>query len=372
MDNEGSLSRSEPSFVNALRENLASAIVFVSAHDEALAMSPEAGQLLGFGGGGAGYKAVQLPAPLLALARQGLAGCSVSARQIQLQLAGRELSVDLSVVPLLAGPEQEGALLVLNDAAAERRFEAHLHQVNRLANTGTLAAGMAHEIKNALVAGKTFVDLLLEKNHDAELAQLVRCEIGRIDAIVSSMLKLAGSAEDTAGFTRVRLHEVLNYTARLLQRELNTRGILLELSLEAESDFLNGNEHGLQQAVLNLLLNGLEALEPGGKLVVTTRLLPAEGNGDPAGPWIHVCIADNGPGIPAKNLPHVFEPFFTTKPTGTGLGLAITRRIIDAHGGRITVESQPGQGCCFELRLPAMAADPVPSCQAPQIEGRLL
>lgn len=345
----------EPSFANLLRENLASAIVYVSARDESLALSPEAAKMLGFGPGHAGLTALRLPLPLLALARQGLAGRPVSARQIQLDLDGGRLCVDLSVVPLRNGEACQGALLVLSDATSESRFEAHLDQVNRLANAGILAASMAHEVKNALVAGKTFVDLLLEKNHDAELAGLVRREMGRIESIVSSMLRLTASGEGQAPFAPLHVHAVLDYTLRLLQRELDSKGIAVEQSLEAEPDVVSGSEYGLQQAVLNLLLNGLEALGSGGKLSVSTRRLPSGGAGQRALPHVQVRIADSGPGIPAEALPHVFEPFFTTKPTGTGLGLAITRRIIDAHGGVLRVQSQPGQGCSFELLLPAMA-----------------
>src|SRR5512140_536635 len=120
-------------FANALRANLASAIVFVSADDETLSFSPEAGRMLGLAEEDTRLTAVRLPGALLGLARQGLAGCAVAARQMDLKPGGRELSVDVSVVPLLAQGRRVGALLVLNDVAAAKSFEADLHQMNRLA-----------------------------------------------------------------------------------------------------------------------------------------------------------------------------------------------------------------------------------------------
>lgn len=343
------------SFANALRANLASAIVFVSAEDETLSFSPEAGRMLGLVDDGARLTAVCLPGALLGLARQGLAGCAVAARQMELKPGGRELSVDVSVVPLLAQGRREGALLVLNDVAAAKSFEADLHQINRLANLGSLAAGMAHEIKNALVAGKTLVDLLLEKNHEPEMADVVRREIGRIDGIVGRMLKLAAPGCAPGTLNPVQLHEAVEYTLRLVGPELHTRKIELERSFEASSDLISGERERLQQAIINLLLNSVEALPCGGNISVRTdngEELSHKGGHQPE--WVRLSIADTGTGISAEHLPHVFEPFFTTKASGTGLGLAITQQIICEHGGSIIAQSEPGRGTRFELMFPLL------------------
>src|SRR5512133_935143 len=342
--------RTGDSFANALRENLASAVVFVSAADESLLLSPEASRLLGLDGRRAPVTDIDLPAPLLALVRQGLAGCPVTARQIKFPAGGRELEVDLSVVPLMSGREIESVLLVLNDVAAAHEFEAHLDHINQLANAGTLGAGMAHEIKNALVAGKTFVDLLLEQHRDNELAETVRYEMERIDGIVGRMLKLAAPGDGSAAFTRVNVHELLDHVLRLVQPELGKKGIELERSLAAEPDSLMGDGHRLQQALLNLLLNSIEALPAGGKISIGTCVRTSNRDGEP--PRLCLTVQDNGTGIPLEHLARVFEPFFTTKPGGTGLGLAITRRIIGEHGGHIEVHSPPGSGARFEILLP--------------------
>lgn len=343
-----------PGFANTLRESLSGALVFVSARDETLVFSHGAESLLGFSATDGVVNARQLPSTLLALARQGLAGTAVRNRHLRFQAAGHPQSANVSVLPLTAGQEVRGALLVLNDAVRDRELERHLHQLNSLANAGTLAASMAHEIKNALVAGKTLVDLLLEKDSGNELADLVRRELGRIDAIVVRMLRLAGPRDSGAALAPVHLHEVLDYAFRLVAPELDRRSIVLEQSLQASPDLVSGEAGQLQQAVLNLLLNSVEALGSGGQIAVGTSLHAGDGMKG-GGPQICLKLSDTGPGIAPEHLGHVFEPFFTTKANGTGLGMAITRRIISEHGGVIGVKSQPGQGTSFEILFPIAA-----------------
>ena len=164
-----------------------------------------------------------------------------------------------------------GAVVVLSDLTPARHLERHIEQLDRLATLGTLAAGMAHEIKNALVAGKTFVDLLLEQHQDTELVEVVRREMGRIDALVSRMLKFAGPGRPT--FTQVRLHEILDHSLRLVQPQLDGKLVSLSRSFLASPDALHGDDHQLQQAFVNLFLNALEAMGPNGTLSVTTETL---------------------------------------------------------------------------------------------------
>jgi two-component system nitrogen regulation sensor histidine kinase GlnL len=249
-------------------------------------------------------------------------------------------------------------VLVLNDLTPVQQIEQHIQQLDRLASVGTLAAGIAHEIKNALVAGKTFVDLLLEKHQDAELVEVVRREMGRIDALVSRMRNFAGSPRPA--FREVRLHEILDQSLRFVQPQLEGKLISVIRSFLASPDVLHGDDYQLQQAFVNLLLNALEAMGPNGTLSVATNLLPASTvpDGPPeaaTGTQLRLTIQDNGIGIPPEHMARLFEPFFTTKPNGTGLGLLITQRIIQEHRGSITVESQPDKGTCFQITLPALA-----------------
>lgn len=230
------------------------------------------------------------------------------------------------------------------------QIEERLAQLDRLATLGTLAAAMAHEIRNALVPGKTLVGLLLEKQPEDELAGMVRREIGRIDAIVTRMLKFSGSAQ--LNLSELRLHEVLEHSLRLIQAQLEGKYISLHRSFQAAVDRVRGDEYQLQQAFVNLLMNALEATGYNGTIAVATETLAAS-DGAPA--RLQVTIRDNGSGIAPEVMSRLFEPFFTTKPQGTGLGLPITRRIIREHHGDLSVESQPGQGATYHIFLPVLS-----------------
>jgi signal transduction histidine kinase len=301
-----------------------------------------------------------LPAALRTLVRQAsLSGRTPADRQVQLRAGGRVTALlRANALPLQPGRSKGGVVLVLNDLTPVQRIEQHIQQLDRLASVGTVAAGIAHEIKNALVAGKTFVDLLLEKHEDAELVEVVRREMGRIDAMVSRMRRFAGS--DRPVFREVGLHEILDHSLRLIQPQLENRLISVNRSFQASPDRLHGDDYQLQQAFVNLFLNALEAMGPNGTLSVATNLLPSGATpADPgqkaAGTRLGLLIQDNGIGIRPEHMARLFEPFFTTKPNGTGLGLLITRRIIQEHRGTITVESQPDKGTSFQITLPASA-----------------
>jgi signal transduction histidine kinase len=247
-------------------------------------------------------------------------------------------------------------ILLLRSLALRPHFEERLQQLGRLAAIGTLSASMAHEIKNALVASKTFFDLLLEKHADSELVEVVRREIARIDSLVTETLKFAKPSAQR--FTSLRLHEVLAHSLRLVQTHLENKAIVLQRSFRAEPDLVRGDDHQLQQAFLNLFLNASEAMSPRGMLSVTTEVVPRNSPGE--GPRvgrpaeIRVIITDDGPGIAPETLARLFEPFFTTKPNGTGLGLPIVWRIIQEHRGTISVDSQPGRGTTFQVVLPGL------------------
>src|SRR5437016_5355515 len=269
------------------------------------------------------------------------------------------LNLQLSVVGAMGAKKCSPVTLLLQDLTLHAREEQALRQLDRLATLGTLSAGIAHEIRNALVVGKTFFDLLLQKHQDAELVNLVRRELARIDSIVSQMLRFTGAANPN--FSDLRLHDVLNHSLRLVERQLSDKSIQLHREYGASTDLLRGDDYQLEQAFVNLLFNALEAMGPGGRLTVTTQMIPATSRGrtglySDERPRLSVIIKDNGIGIPRANIGRLFGPFFTTKTGGTGLGLSITQRIIQEHGGVISVKSKPNQGAAFQIVLPTLDA----------------
>jgi signal transduction histidine kinase len=226
-------------------------------------------------------------------------------------------------------------------------LQASLQRLDQLANLGLVAANVAHEIKNGLVAINTFVELLLEKSADKEMAGVVQRELKRIDNLVTQMLRL--SAPRTAEVKTVRLHDLLDHSLRLLEHQMKTRLLTLKRNYRAPSDAVRGDESQLQQALINLLLNATEAMGSNGELTVATEIIT-----DPDGRRrLKIFIRDTGPGIAPENLSRLFEPFFTTKKNGTGLGLAICRRVVQEHQGSIEVESQDGNGSTFIITLRA-------------------
>jgi signal transduction histidine kinase len=261
----------------------------------------------------------------------------------------------VSVTVMAAARENNQRIVVLlKDFSYSNKLENNLQRLDRLASAGTLSAGMAHEIRNALVAVKTFIDLLVEKNKDDELADVVRHEMRRVDSIVSQMLKFTAPAQPA--FAAVSLHKILDRCLRLAQHRIEGRLIAFERRFEAESDSFRGDDHQLEQAFVNLLLNSVESINAHGSLTVSTETaVDYEGrlHEGRSQRLVRIRISDTGSGIAPENMPHLFEPFFTTKRNGTGLGLAVTRRIIEEHHGAIQVESDVGKGTTFTILLPS-------------------
>jgi two-component system sensor histidine kinase HydH len=224
-----------------------------------------------------------------------------------------------------------------------------IRRLDRLANLGMLSASMAHEIKNGLVAIKTFIDLLLEKNPNDELGEIVRQELDRVNTIVTQILRIAAPAP--ANFKTVGTHELLEHSLRLLQPQANEKLINLKKNYRAEPDTVQGDDAQLQQVIMNLLLNALDAMGPNGTLTIGTEI----GIADDGAQVLKIHIQDTGTGIAPENAARLFEPFFTTKKHGTGLGLAICQRIIQEHRGFIYAQSENGLGSTFSIHLPVNA-----------------
>jgi signal transduction histidine kinase len=225
--------------------------------------------------------------------------------------------------------------------------DANLQRLDRLANLGTLSAGIAHEIKNGMVPIRTFMQLMLEKSDDRELAASVERELKRIDSMVSQMLRFVAVKPVT--FAPVRIQDLLEIILRLLQHQIDEKIISVTRDYQADPGVVNGDEAQLQQVLMNLLLNAVEAMTVNGALTVSTSNARDEGGGA----RVEIQVKDTGVGIRKENLEHIFEPFFTTKKNGTGLGLAISQRMVWEHQGRIEARSEFGKGATFIISLPA-------------------
>jgi signal transduction histidine kinase len=248
--------------------------------------------------------------------------------------------------------EAAGALIggrqLADEADASR---ALLARADRLAVLGTLAAGIAHEVRNPLVSVRTFIELLPERLHDrefrTEFRQLTLSEIERICGLLNDLLAFARPG--AGPFEPSDANAIVRQTVRLLAPEARKRSISLHAACSDDLPIVLVNEGHLKQVLMNLVLNGIEACAEPGAVRVTT--MPGRG-----GSWSVVEVADTGAGIPPELAPHVFDPFVTTKDTGSGLGLYIAHRIVTGHGGTIRMRSGPEGGTVFSIELPAVAA----------------
>jgi signal transduction histidine kinase len=327
-------------FTDALRECLHPAVIMVSGERTVTAFNVYAEKLTRLTFSKVVNQPIdKLPEPLRQLINKAFASVNAEERE---EISWNGTSVIATAFASGKAPARSVAL-VLNDVGPVRALERNMRQLDRLASVGALSASMAHEIKNAMVAVRTFADVLVSENKSADLADIVRREMKRIDGIVGQMLRLAGPAKPN--FAPVHLHGLLEHAMALVEHTTGAKDLRLRQEFHARPDVVPGDEYQLHQAFLNLFFNAVEAMRPGGELRVKTELLENTRS-------VLVSVADTGSGIAAENLPRLFDAFFTTKQQGTGLGLPITKRIIEEHKGDITVESEPDKGTTFNVTLP--------------------
>ena len=344
----------------ALRPPPVTGILVIDDNGRIAALSTEAESLLGLptiAAVGRGIDA--LPGPLRDLIRHTDSTNEPAAdRPLLISTpTGGTHPVRVTLAPTYgAGGRRTGLTVILNDAAIPAELDLHLRRMDRLASIGTLSASMAHEVKNAMVAVKTFIDLLIRKNQDEALTEIVHREMQRINSIVSQMLRFAGPGRPT--LANIRLHGVIEQSLCLVEHHLEGRKVRLIRCFDASSDLVRADAYQLEQAFINLFFNALDAVGADGELMISTELIEGENTEGQPAPFLRVTVRDNGIGIAPENLPRLFEPFFTTKPHGTGLGLPITRRIIEEHHGKITVASELHHGTTFTLLLPSASRQP--------------
>ena len=343
---EGDHSATLPELLN---QSLDAGLILLTSDLKISTVSDTARRILNLGDGVVAF--TDLPKSLQTLFREGHGGAeSCAAVQVfSPDSKARTVKVTMTPVPGKTG-RPDGIAAVLQDTESVLQLERNLRQLDRLASIGTLSASMAHEVKNALVAIQTFVDLLIAQNQNSQLADLVGRELKRINSIVSQMLRFGGPARPKLAI--IHVHEALEQSITLVQHHLEGRRIQLGLDLHAAPDTVRGGAYQLEQAFLNLIFNALDAMGASGTLQVTTRVVGLERAMAPGPQAIEISIKDTGTGISPENLKRLFAPFFTTKPNGTGLGLPITRRIIEEHHGTISVSSELHQGTQFTIRLP--------------------
>jgi two-component system sensor histidine kinase HydH len=258
------------------------------------------------------------------------------------------IPLSLSVAPLKDETGQEmGSVLLIKDMREIRDLQEKVHRSERLASLGRLAAGVAHEIRNPLSSIKGFAQYFVKRfsGHDEEqgYASVMVKEVDRLNRVITDLLDFAGPKEPRR--EPQSLETIAEQAVKLLTPDLEARKVEVVREYEPDLPAVSVDRDRISQVFINLLLNALESMEAGGEIRIGLRRC-----GPP--PAVEASIADTGAGIPEGDLEKVFEPFFSGKKKGTGLGLAIVHQIIESHRGDIRVESRPGEGTVFRIRLP--------------------
>ncbi|MFA0773849.1 MAG: hypothetical protein KEFWMYNX_001881 [Candidatus Fervidibacter sp.] len=265
--------------------------------------------------------------------------------------SGRK-TVRCTLAPLRR-PDADEAVLILDDITAEERWQQQLVQSEKLAALGQLSAGIAHELRNPLSAVSTAAYCLAQTlqqdggfSDDARrYLAVIQRNVERAQRIITSVLAFARPSQADAILTD--LNALVEEALDIVAKDAERRGIVVRTELQPLPP-VRCRPDAVKQAVLNILLNAVQAMPDGGTLTVRSEH-------DAAAEQVRLVIADTGHGIPPEHLQRIFDPFFTTKPPGegTGLGLSIARTAIEADGGRILAESEVGKGSTFTIVLPA-------------------
>jgi PAS domain S-box-containing protein len=271
---------------------------------------------------------------------------SLSLRLRRSDGAVRDVLAQLVPLSPAAWP-QIGLLVILRDESTRLALQHHLAQIDRLATTGRLAAGVAHEINNPLQSILVYLSLVesrLPQDFPEREGWRRICQgVERIRQIVSDLLDLHRGGERDRG--PVDLHEIVKEALDLTHTVVVKRGIRVQRELTAESSQVCAGGKPVYQVTLNLLLNAIDAMPHGGTLGIRTR--------HAAGGQLELDVSDTGAGIPEAQLPHIFDPFLSAGTrTGTGLGLFVTFNLVREVGGKIRVDSVPGRGSVFQVAWP--------------------
>ena len=234
-----------------------------------------------------------------------------------------------------------------------KALEAEVLHRERLSALGNLAATVAHEIRNPLSAismGLQRLKVEFQPSDDQDqyshLTELMLGEVHRLNSIVEQFLSLARPLEIKP--ETLFIQDVLNEVATLVQGEAQQSNVRIRVIVPLTLPPIKADREYLRQTLLNLILNGLQAMPESGTLTLEAKTSKSN---------FLIAVTDTGTGITAENQRRIFEPYFTTKAKGTGLGLAISRRIIEAHGGTITAANESGAGCRFQITLPLNGAE---------------
>jgi len=329
-------------------QNLAAGVVAVNPEGIITTFNQKAGEILGFSSERPVGKKIGIVGSQLAdLVWRALKNHQlVHSERIVYPLNKKPLGVSTSLIQDEEG-QPAGAVLIFTDLTTLEELERKVSYLEKLKFWYQLASSMAHQIKNPLVAIKTFIQLFPEKYQDREFHdnfyKIALEEVERLNRIVSDLFEFAEPAEINP--TLVPLNELIEST---LHNFLEKTGRKVEVTKELKANLtVSVDRQKMEKAFTCILINAGEAMKHNPKLHIQTEMVEEAGS-----PYVRIDFQDNGGGIPPEKLSEIFSPFYTTKTKGMGLGLPIAQRIIEDHKGKIRVESTPRKGTVCRVFLP--------------------
>ncbi|PLX79661.1 MAG: PAS domain-containing sensor histidine kinase [Desulfuromonas sp.] len=346
-------------------ENLDRAVIVVDREQRITVFNPAAQEYTGYSERQAkGKLAADLfpgQTELLNLMHQAAAHGRIIADNERLQLQRNfadPLPISASVSPLLdRDGHPDGAILILRDMGRVHELEEAVRNADRLSMLGTLAAGLAHEIKNPLGGIKGAAQLLkmelTEQNPLCEYTEVMVKESERINGIIEELLNLSRPRQ--AEWGEVSLTRILNDIVLFQREAFRSKGVQFDLQLDPSIPAIQGDENLLTRLFINLVKNAAEAAPISGEVVIRSRIGAEVHLNQPGSrpvPFVVVEVKDNGEGIPDDVKEQIFTPFFTSKESGTGLGLVTCQKIVNEHRGFIKLRSRIGKGTTLTVSLP--------------------
>jgi len=269
----------------------------------------------------------------------------------------RERTIPLSIIATRLQDDEGnffGYVILFRDLTEVQHLKRELERNRRLAAIGSLASGVAHEIRNPLSSIKGFATYLRERYRDnpedLQVTDIMIQEVERLNRVIGQLLEF--SRPLILNRKVAAIEPILRHAMKMIEIQALEKGVSLEVDFGRMVPDLLLDSDRMTQVFLNLTLNALNAMEKGG-----TLSLRVTQSGDRT---VRVDISDTGTGIGKEELGRIFDPYFTTRPSGTGLGLPIAQRIVEAHGGEILVSSEPGRGTVFSVLLPRREASSEP------------
>jgi len=269
----------------------------------------------------------------------------------------RERTIPLSIIATRLQDDEGnffGYVILFRDLTEVQHLKRELERNRRLAAIGSLASGVAHEIRNPLSSIKGFATYLRERYRDnpedLQVTDIMIQEVERLNRVIGQLLEF--SRPLILNRKEAAIEPILRHAMKMIEIQALEKGVSLEVDFGRMVPDLLLDSDRMTQVFLNLTLNALNAMEKGG-----TLSLRVTQSGDRT---VRVDISDTGTGIGKEELGRIFDPYFTTRPSGTGLGLPIAQRIVEAHGGEILVSSEPGRGTVFSVLLPRREASSEP------------